>query len=130
VRDSSARADHHRKEAARYHELARLASPAYLGDFYRRIAVRYISMAEELSREAGRRCQVGSNQGGVDSEGYKMRMLERPQTSVDSLEAEIAGQVKEKPQRVRKFAQPCQNGFPGRQLVDQPRKDQDIIARK
>lgn len=89
MRDLSNRADHHRKEAAKYHELAKFASPAYLGDFYRRIAVRYLFMAEELSSEAGRRCEVVSDQGGIDSEGYKMRMLERPQTSVGSLEAEI-----------------------------------------
>ena len=89
VRDPSNRADHYRKEAAKYHELAKLACPAYLGDFYRRIAVRYLFMAEELSREAGRRCQVVSNQGGFDFEGYKMRMPEGPQTSVGSLEAEI-----------------------------------------
>jgi hypothetical protein len=89
VRDPSNRADHYRKEAAKYHALAKLACPAYLGDFYRRIAVRYLFMAEELSREAGRRCQVVSNQGGFDSEGYKMRMPEGPQTSVGSLEVEI-----------------------------------------
>jgi hypothetical protein len=35
------RADHYRKEAAKYHELAKFARPAYLGDFYRRIASRY-----------------------------------------------------------------------------------------
>jgi hypothetical protein len=89
VRDPSARADHHRKEAAKYHELAKSACPAYLGDFYRRIAVRYLFMAEELSREAERRYAVVSNRGEIDCEGYKMQMLERPQTSVDSLEAEI-----------------------------------------
>jgi hypothetical protein len=89
VRDPSARADHHRKEAAKFHELAKSACPAYLGDFYRRIAVRYLFMAEELSREAGRRCEVVSNQGEIDCEGYKMKMPEKPQTSVDSLEAEI-----------------------------------------
>jgi hypothetical protein len=32
------RADHYRKEAAKYHELAKFARPAYLGDFYRRVA--------------------------------------------------------------------------------------------
>lgn len=89
MRDLSNRADHYRKEAAKCHELAKFACLSYLGDFYRGIAVRYLFMAEELSREAGRRCEVVSDQGGIDSEGYKMKMLEKPQTSVDSLEAEI-----------------------------------------
>jgi hypothetical protein len=44
-------------------------------------------MAEVLSREAGRRCHVVSNQDGIDSEGKKMRI--RQETSVGSLEAEI-----------------------------------------
>jgi hypothetical protein len=40
MQDPSNRADHYRKEAAKYHELAKLARPDFLGDFYRRIAVR------------------------------------------------------------------------------------------
>jgi hypothetical protein len=44
------RADHYRKEAAKYHELAKFARPAYLGDFYRRIASRYLVMAEDVLR--------------------------------------------------------------------------------
>jgi hypothetical protein len=46
------RADHYRKEAVKCHELAKHAQPAYLGDFYRRIAVRYMFMAEDLLNEA------------------------------------------------------------------------------
>jgi hypothetical protein len=42
------RADHYRNEAVKCHELAKHAQPAFLGDFYRRIAVRYMFMAEEL----------------------------------------------------------------------------------
>jgi len=44
------RADHYRKEAAKYQELAKFARPAYLGDFYRRIASRYLVMAEDVLR--------------------------------------------------------------------------------
>ena len=44
------RADHYRKEAAKYHELAKFVRPAYLGDFYRRIASRYLVMAEDVLR--------------------------------------------------------------------------------
>jgi hypothetical protein len=46
------RADHYRKEAVRCHELAKDARPAFLGDFYRRVAVRYMFMAEEVMNEA------------------------------------------------------------------------------
>jgi hypothetical protein len=48
------KADHYRKEAVRYHELAKFARPAYLGDFYRRIAVRYLFMAEDVTKWAER----------------------------------------------------------------------------
>ena len=44
------KADHYRKEAVRYHELAKFARPEYLGDFYRRIASRYLVMAEDVLR--------------------------------------------------------------------------------
>ena len=52
------RADHYRKEAAKYHELAKFARPAYLGDFYRRVASRYLVMAEDISRWPQRRGEV------------------------------------------------------------------------
>jgi hypothetical protein len=45
-------ADHYRKEAVKCHELAKYAQLAFLGDFYRRIAVRYMFMAEDLLKEA------------------------------------------------------------------------------
>jgi hypothetical protein len=41
------RSDHLREKAVRYCELAKVAQPPFLGDFYRRIAVRYMFMAEE-----------------------------------------------------------------------------------
>jgi len=46
------RAEHYRKEAAKCHELARYARPAYLGDFYRRVATRYLSMAQDILSQA------------------------------------------------------------------------------
>jgi hypothetical protein len=52
MQDPLNRADHYRKEAVRCHELAKYAQPAFLGDFYRRIAVRYMFMAEDLLKEA------------------------------------------------------------------------------
>jgi hypothetical protein len=48
------KADHYRKEAVRYHELAKFARPEYLGDLYRRIAVRYLFMAEDVTKWAER----------------------------------------------------------------------------
>jgi hypothetical protein len=41
-----------RQEAVKCYELAKHAQPAYLGDFYRRIVVRYMFMAEDLLTEA------------------------------------------------------------------------------
>jgi hypothetical protein len=61
------RADHYRNEAIKCHELAKHAQHAYLGDFYRHIAVRYMFMAEELLNEARARGEVGpqSDRGGA-----------------------------------------------------------------
>jgi hypothetical protein len=42
------------KLAVKYRELAKFAHPAYLGDFYRRIAVRYAFMAQEASERANK----------------------------------------------------------------------------
>jgi hypothetical protein len=50
--DLLSRAEHYRKQAETYHELAKFAEPAYLGDFYRGVAVRYVFMSQELSKQA------------------------------------------------------------------------------
>jgi hypothetical protein len=50
--DVVSRAEHYEKLAHKYHELAKVAQPAYLGDFYRGVAVRYIFMAQEASERA------------------------------------------------------------------------------
>jgi hypothetical protein len=52
MQDPLVRADHYRNEARKCHELAKHAQPAFLGDFYRRVAVRYMFMAEEMLNEA------------------------------------------------------------------------------
>jgi hypothetical protein len=52
--DLSTRAEHFRKMATRYEELAELARPAGLNDFYRNYAVRYGVMAREASERAER----------------------------------------------------------------------------
>ena len=58
MRDPLDRAHHYRKEAVRCHELAKDARPAFLGDFYRRVAVRYMFMAEEVLNEARARGSI------------------------------------------------------------------------
>ena len=52
MQDPLNRPDHYRKEAVKCHELAKYAQPAFLGDFYRCIAVRYMFMAEDVLKEA------------------------------------------------------------------------------
>jgi hypothetical protein len=47
MQDQPGKAERYRKEAARYHERAKVAEPAYLGDFFRQVAVRYMFMAQE-----------------------------------------------------------------------------------
>jgi hypothetical protein len=44
--------DHYRQLALKYHNLGKSARPAYLGDFYRGVAVRYALMAQEASERA------------------------------------------------------------------------------
>jgi hypothetical protein len=55
MQDPLDRADHYRKEAVKCHELAKCAQPAFLADFYRRIAVRYMFMAEDVEGCASKR---------------------------------------------------------------------------
>jgi hypothetical protein len=54
MRDLLSKAEHYRKQAEKYHELAKSAQPAYLGDFYRGVAVRYVFMAQEASERASK----------------------------------------------------------------------------
>jgi hypothetical protein len=52
MQDALRKADLYRKKAAKYSELATGANAAYLGDFCRGVAVRYLFMAEDESRQA------------------------------------------------------------------------------
>jgi hypothetical protein len=54
MRDPLSKAEHYQKLAVKYRELAKFAQPAYLGDFYRGIAVRYAFMAQEASQRANK----------------------------------------------------------------------------
>jgi hypothetical protein len=66
------RAEHYRKQAETYHELAKFAEPAYLGDFYRGVAVRYVFMSQEISKqlekEAGSAAQPPPAVAGDDEQ--------------------------------------------------------------
>jgi hypothetical protein len=46
------RADRYRQLANRYADLAKTAELDYMGDFFRKTAVRYVLMAEDLERAA------------------------------------------------------------------------------
>jgi hypothetical protein len=52
MRDLLSKAEHYQKKAEKYHELAKFARPTFLGDFYRGVAVRYVFMAQEMSKRA------------------------------------------------------------------------------
>ena len=59
------RSEHYRQKAVKYHELAKFATPPYLGDFYRGVAVRYVFMAQELSQQAEK--ELGTTRQRVDA---------------------------------------------------------------
>jgi hypothetical protein len=52
--DSVSKVERYRKEAIRCAELAREASPSFLAEIYRKVAVRYVFMAEELLKGPAR----------------------------------------------------------------------------
>jgi hypothetical protein len=54
MQDALSKAERYRKEAKKWGELAKNAQPAYLGEVYRQVAVRYLFMAEDLLRRPER----------------------------------------------------------------------------
>ena len=60
MQDPLDRAHHYQKKAMECGELAKYARPAFLGDFYRRIAMRYVFMAEEILKEARARGEIAN----------------------------------------------------------------------
>jgi hypothetical protein len=52
--DAASKAERYRREANKYGELAKQAEPDYLAAFYRKIAVRYVYMAEDVLKYAER----------------------------------------------------------------------------
>ena len=53
--DSVSKVERYRKEANRCAELAKEASPPFLAEIFRKVAVRYVFMAEELLKRPERR---------------------------------------------------------------------------
>jgi hypothetical protein len=64
MQDTVSKAERSRKEANRYGDLAKNAQPAYLGDVYRKVAVRYVFMAEDLLKRAEAAGTPSRNRGG------------------------------------------------------------------
>jgi hypothetical protein len=61
MQDPLSKAEWYRKQANKYGELAKNAQPAYLGDVYRKVAVRYVFMAEDLLRRAEKQDNLKEN---------------------------------------------------------------------
>jgi hypothetical protein len=55
--DAASKAERYRKAANKYAELAKTAEPDYLAEVFRKVAVRYVFMAEDVLR-AERRLDV------------------------------------------------------------------------
>ena len=53
--DALSKAERYRKAANKYGEMAKQAEPGYLAEVFRKVAVRYVFMAEDELREAERR---------------------------------------------------------------------------
>jgi hypothetical protein len=54
------RVERYRKLANRYADLAKTAELHYMGDFFRKTAVRYVLMAEDLEKWPGPRVRISS----------------------------------------------------------------------
>jgi hypothetical protein len=78
MQNLSSKADHYREQAVKCHELAKSASPPYFGDFYRRVAVRYLFMAEDASRRAETRATLSRiGEDSVSADGAHCARSER-----------------------------------------------------
>jgi hypothetical protein len=62
--DAASKVERYRRAANRYGELAKQAEPGYLADVYRKIATRYVFMAEDILREPERRRGDGLDRTG------------------------------------------------------------------
>ena len=56
--DAFSKAELYRRAANRYGEMAKESEPGYLAEVFRKVAVRYVFMAEHTLREAERRARL------------------------------------------------------------------------
>jgi len=61
MQDPVTKAEHYRKAANKYGEMAKLAEVDYVAEIYRKVAVRYVFMAEDLLNWSERRREVDVN---------------------------------------------------------------------
>jgi hypothetical protein len=64
MQDAVSKAERYRKEANKYGDLAKIVEPAYLGNVYRKVALRYVFMAEDLLRRAEAAGTLSRNRSG------------------------------------------------------------------
>lgn len=62
--DAASKAARYRSEANKYGELAKQAEPGYLAAVYRKVALRYVFMAEDVLRDAERRRGASLDRSG------------------------------------------------------------------
>jgi hypothetical protein len=62
--DAASKAERYRRAANRYGEMAKEAEPGYLAEVFRKVAVRYVFMADEALREAEHRRGAGLDRTG------------------------------------------------------------------
>jgi hypothetical protein len=61
MQDPVTKAEHYRKAASKYGEMAKQAEVDYVAEIYRKVAVRYVFMAEDLLNWSERRREVDVN---------------------------------------------------------------------
>jgi hypothetical protein len=61
MQDPMTKAEHYRKAANKYGEMAKQAEVDYVAEIYRKVAVRYVFMAEDLLNWSERRREVDVN---------------------------------------------------------------------
>jgi len=76
--DALSKAELYLKEANRYGELAKQAEPGYLAEVYCKIAVQYLSMAEDLLKWADRHREDGRIGTGQRPDDHRWSQGRRP----------------------------------------------------
>jgi hypothetical protein len=61
MQDPATKAEHYRKAANKYGEMAKQADVDYVAEIYRKVGVRYVFMAEDLLNWSERRREVDVN---------------------------------------------------------------------